>query len=90
MAKKMLTKQELVEISDKITKAMISELGDEEQKVNSYDMICVLAIIHRTLFANIQAKDGIEEARELTDFLLKLVESTWNEGAWDEENQCMK
>ena len=68
----------------------MSELGDEDQTVNPGDMIFVLGIIHRTVFANIEAKDGIEKARELTGFLVQLVESTLNEGAWDEENQKMK
>lgn len=90
MSKKTITKEELVEIANKITVQMVSELGDEDQTVDPGDMICVLGIIHRTVFANIEAKDGIEKARELTGFLVQLVEATLNEGAWDEENQCIK
>lgn len=90
MGKKTITKEELIEIANKITVQMVSELGDEDQTVNPGDMICVLGIIHRTVFANIEAKDGIEKARELTGFLVQLVESTLNEGAWDEENQKVK
>lgn len=90
MEKKNLTTGELIEVSNKITMEMVRELGDEEQTVNPHDMICVLGIIHRTLFANIEARDGIEKARELTGFLVQLVESTLNEGAWDEENQKVK
>ena len=69
---------------------MVRELGYEEQTVNPAYMICVLGIIHRTLFANIEAKDGIEKARELTGFLVGLIEATLETGAWDEENKCMK
>lgn len=90
MGKKTITNEELIEIANKITVQMVSELGDEDQTVNPGDMICVLGIIHRTVFANIEAKDGIEKARELTGFLVQLVESTLNEGAWDEENQKVK
>lgn len=90
MSKETITKEELVEIANKITVQMVSELGDEDQTVNPGDMICVLGIIHRTVFANIEAKDGIEKAHELTGFLVSLVESTLNEGAWDEEKKCIK
>lgn len=90
MSKKTITKEELIEISNKITVQMVRELGDEDQTVNPGDMICVLGIIHRTVFANIEAKDGIDKARELTGFLVQLVESTLNEGAWDEECKCIK
>jgi hypothetical protein len=90
MGKKTITKGELIEIANKITVQMVSELGDEDQTVNPGDMICVLGIIHRTVFANIEAKDGIEKARELTGFLVQLVECTLNEGAWNEENKCVK
>ena len=90
MSKKTITKEELVKIANKLTVQMVSELGDEDQTVNPGDMICVLGIIHRTVFANIEAKGGIEKARELTGFLVQLVEATLNEGAWDEENKCVK
>ena len=69
---------------------LASEIYDDEQTLNPADFICVLAIMHRTLFANIEAKDGIEKARELTGFLVQLVETTLNDGAWDEENKCIK
>lgn len=90
MGKKRISSEELIEISNKITVQMVSELGDEDQTVNPGDMICVLGIIHRTVFANIEAKDGIDKARELTGFLVQLVESTLNEGAWNEERKCIK
>lgn len=90
MSKKTITKEELIEIAKKITVQMVNELGDEDQTVNTGDMICILGIIHRIVFANIEAKDGIEKARELTGFLVKLVESTLKEGAWCEENKRMK
>ena len=69
---------------------LVSELSDDEKNMNPADFVCVLAIMHRTLFANIEAKDGIEKAREETGFLVQLVEMTLNDGAWDEENQCIK
>lgn len=90
MSKRIITSEELNDISTKMVKALAAELCDDEQTLNPADFICVLAIMHRTLFANIEAKDGIEKARELTGFLVQLVETTLNEGAWDEENQCIK
>ena len=90
MGKKIFTNEDLIEISNKITMEMVRELGDEEQTINPIDMICVLGIIHRTLFANIEAKDGIEKAREVTGTLVDLVKLTLEKGAWDEENQCIK
>ena len=90
MGKKIFTNEDLIEISNKITMEMVRELGDEEQTINPIDMICVLGIIHRTLFANIEAKDGIEKAREVTGTLVDLVKLTLEKGAWDEENKCIK
>ena len=90
MGKKIFTNEDLIEISNKITMEMVRELGDEEQTINPIDMICVLGIIHRTLFANIEAKDGIEKAREVTGTLVDLVKVTLEKGAWDEGNQCIK
>lgn len=90
MGKKTITKEELTEISNKITMTLVSELSDDEKNVNPADFVCVLAIMHRTLFANIEQQAGIEKAREETGFLIELVEMTLDKGAWDEENQCMK
>lgn len=90
MGKKTITNEELKSISNKITMTLVSELSDDEKNMNPADFVCVLAIMHRTLFANIEAKDGIEKARELTGFLIDLVETTLDSGAWDEENQCIK
>lgn len=90
MSKKRITTEELNDISTKMVKALSSELYDDEETLNPADFICVLAIMHRTLFANIEAKDGIEKARELTGFLVELVEMTLDSGAWDEENKCIK
>ena len=90
MGKKRFTAEELSDISAKMVKALASEIYDDEQTLNPADFICVLDIMHRTLFANIEAKDGIEKARELTGFLVQLVETTLNDGAWDEENKCVR
>ena len=90
MGKKTITKEELIEISNKMAMALVSELSDDGKNINPADFVCVLAIMHRTLFANIEAKDGIENARKETGFLVELVELTLDQGAWDEENQCMK
>lgn len=90
MSKRRISSEELKGISTKMVKDLASELCDDEQTLNPADFICVLAIMHRTLFANIEAKDGIGKARELTGFLVQLVESTLDEGAWDEENKCIK
>ena len=90
MEKKTITKEELTEISNKVTKVLVEELSDDEKNMNPADFVCVLAIMHRTLFANIEAKYGIEKARELTGFLIDLVETTLEDGAWDEERKCIK
>ena len=90
MSKRRISSEELKSISDKMAMNLASEIYDDEQTLNPADFICVLAIMHRTLFANIEAKDGIEKARELTGFLLNLVETTLDDGAWDEENKCIK
>ena len=90
MGKKRISSEELKSISDKMVMNLASEIYDDDQTLNPADFICVLAIMHRTLFANIEAKDGIEKARELTGFLVELVEMTLDSGAWDEENKCIK
>lgn len=90
MGKKTITKEELTEMSNKVTKVLVEELSDDEKNMNPADFVCVLAIMHRTLFANIEKQAGIEKAREETGFLVELVEMTLDSGAWDEENQCMK
>ena len=90
MGKKTITKEELIEISNRITMTLVSELSDDEKNMNPADFVCVLAIMHRTLFANIEKQAGIEKAREETGFLVQLVEMTLNDGAWDEENQKVK
>lgn len=90
MSKRRISSEELKSISDKMAMNLASEIYDDDQTLNPADFICVLAIMHRTLFANIEAKDGIEKARELTGFLIDLVETTLEDGAWDEENKCVR
>ena len=90
MSKRRISSEELKSISDKMAMNLASEIYDDDQTLNPADFICVLAIMHRTLFANIEAKDGIEKARELTGFLVDLVETTLEDGAWDEERKCIK
>ena len=90
MSKRRISSEELKSISDKMAMNLASEIYDDDQTLNPDDFICVLAIMHRTLFANIEAKDGIEKARELTGFLIDLVETTLEDGAWDEERKCIK
>ena len=90
MSKRRISSEELKSISDKMVMNLASEICDDEQTLNPADFICVLGIMHRILFANIEAKDGIEKARELTGFLIDLVKTTLDDGAWDEERQCIK
>lgn len=90
MSNRRISSEELKSISDKMVMNLASEIYDDEQTLNPADFICVLAIMHRTLFANIEKQSGIEKARELTGFLVDLVETTLKEGAWDEENKCIK
>lgn len=90
MSKKTITKEELIEIANKVTKVLVEELSDDEKNMNPADFVCVLAIMHRTLFVNIEKQAGIEKAREETGFLVELVEITLDSGAWDEIRQCFK
>ena len=90
MSKRRISSEELKSISDKMVMNLASEISDDDQTLNPADFICVLAIMHRILFANREAKDGIEKARELTGFLVELVEMTLEDGAWDEERKCIK
>ena len=90
MGKKIISKENLVDISNKLTTVMVNELSDDGYNMNPADFVCVLAIMHRTLFANIERQEGIDKAREETGFLVDLVKMTLREGAWDEENKCMK
>ena len=90
MSKRRISSEELKSISDKMVKDLAFKLCDDEQTLNPADFICVLAFMHRNLFANIEKQAGIEKAREETGFLVELVEMTLDSGAWDEENQCMK
>lgn len=90
MSNKRFTTEELNDISTKMVKVLASELYDDDQTLNPAYFVCVLAIMHRTLFANIEAISGIEKAREITGSLVDLVKMTLDSGAWDEENKCMK
>ena len=90
MGKKRITNEQLKETSVKMVKALADELHDDDGTLNPADMVCVLAIMHRILFANVEEKYGIKKARELTGFLVDLVEMTLKEGARDEENKCIK
>ena len=90
MSKRRISSEELKSISDKMVMNLASEIYDHEQTLNPADFVCVLAIMHRTLFANIEKQSGIEKARELTGFLVDVVKVTLEEGAWDEENKCIK
>ena len=90
MSKRRISSEELKSISYKMVKDLASKLCDDEQTFNPVDFICVLSIMHRILFANIEAKDGIEKARELTGYIVDLVKTTLDDGAWDEERKCIK
>lgn len=90
MSKRIISPEELKSISDKMVMNLASEIYDDEQTLNPTDFVCVLAIMHRILFANIERQKGIDKAREETEYLVKLVNFTMEEGAWDEENQCIK
>lgn len=90
MSKKELTREEIVDISNKMSTVLVKELSDDEKNMNPADFVCVLAIMHRTLFANIEKQAGKEKAREETGFLIELVEMTMESGAWDEENKCIR
>lgn len=90
MGAKELGIKDLRRIAHKVFKYMIDEMEDEEKTTNVADVICVIGILHRMTFACVERDNGIEKARELTGFMVDLVESTLEEGAWDDENKRMK
>ena len=90
MGKKDLNLKDLRCIADRVFKHMIDEMEDDDNTTNVADVICVLGIMHRMTFACVERDKGIEKARELTGFLADLVETTMEEGAWDDVNKRMK
>ena len=90
MKKKEQTPMDLIDISNKALECIVKELKDADETVDVADMLFVLGIMHRTMFANVEREKGIDGARESTSFFLNLISSTMREGAWDEENKCMK
>ena len=85
-----MSASDLVRLSNESYKFITGKLKDKRGEGRPFDVIAVLAIVHRMLFAWIECEIGIDEARKLTDELIELLEKTSEEGAWDEENQCIK
>ena len=90
MKKKELTIMDLTDISNKALECIMKELKDADETVDVGVMLCVLGIMHRTMFANVEREKGIDGARESTSFFLNLISYTMKEGAWDEEKQKVK
>lgn len=90
MEQKNISVSDLVRISNESYEFITDKLQDERGEGRPFDVIAVLAIVHRMLFARIECEIGIDEARELTDELIELLEKTSEEGAWDFENECIK
>lgn len=90
MEQKNISASDLVRISNESYQFITDKLQDERGEGRPFDVIAVLAIVHRMLFARIECEIGIDEARKLTDKLIELLEQTSEEGAWDEIRQCIK
>lgn len=85
----MITKEELLSVAEKAFNVIVTELRDDE-RINPVDFMCVLAILHRIAFANVEREAGIDEARKTCNCLMDLINETLKEGAWDEESGMMK
>ena len=89
MANKRLTKEQLLEISQNTFEQLIKAM-DDDSCANPVDVMCVLAIMYRMTFANVEREAGIDEARRTLGGMAELIEITLDEGAWDEKRQMMK
>ena len=54
MEKKGLTTEEMIDISNKAIQCMMKEMGDKEETVDLGEILCVLGVMHRTIFANVE------------------------------------
>lgn len=90
MGEKDITTRELIKVAERAYLQITGDLKDEKGETSPYEVMSALAITHRLVFAAIEATVGIEKAREYTDDLIKLIDITAREGAWDEENQKVK
>lgn len=90
MEQKNISVSDLVRISKESYEFITDKLQDERGEGRPFDVIAVLAIVHRMLFARLECEIGIDEARKFTDDLIELLEKTSEEGAWDFENECIK
>lgn len=80
----------LLDCANKVLDVMLKDFLDENGEASPIDLMCVVAIVYRQIFANVERKDGLEKAREVMGGMKELVEITLEEGAWDEVNQKMK
>lgn len=90
MEEKNMNVWDLCKISNEAYSFITKKLEDERGEGRAFDVLAVLAIVHRMLFARIECEFGIDEARMLTEGFIQLVEQTSEEGAWDFENECIK
>ena len=90
MEEKNMNVSDLCKISTEAYNFITQKLEDERGKGRAFDVLAVLAIVHRILFARMEHECGIDEARMLTEGFIELVENTFAEGAWDFENERMK
>lgn len=90
MEQKNISASDLIRISNESYKFITDKLQDERGEGRPFDVIAVLAIVHRMLFARIECEIGIDEARKFTDKLIELLEQTSEEGEWDFENERIK
>jgi hypothetical protein len=90
MEEKNMNVSDLCKISTEAYNFITQKLEDERGEGRAFDVLAVLAIVHRMLFARIECEFGIDEARMLTEGFIELVEKTFEEGAWDFENERMK
>lgn len=89
MSEERVSKERLLEISEQAFVQIVKGLG-EDGCARPVDMMCILAIMYRITFANVEKQAGIDEARKSLGGIMELIQITLDEGAWDEEMQMMK
>ena len=91
MAKKKndLSIPEVVDVGNSTFEFMFDQLS-RNGNINTGHMASVVAILFRLSFAFAERGNGLEAARKAHHYAFDFMSNTMMEGAWDEENQCMK
>lgn len=80
----------LLDCANKVLDVMLKDFLDENGEARPIDLMCVVALVYRQIFANVEREEGLEKTHEVMGGMKELVEMTLQEGAWDEVNQKMK